>query len=135
VAWFTIAAVLGKPITIYGNGKQIRDVLHVDDLVAAYEAAISHQEAASGQAFNVGGGTERTLSLLELLRQLEEMIGRETSLKYSDWRPGDQPVFVCDVEKANQRLGWEPRISVREGVKRLYEWVVMNRSEFGWLQT
>jgi CDP-paratose 2-epimerase len=134
VAWFTIAAVLGKPITIYGDGKQIRDVLHVQDLARAYEAAIEHQEQASGQAFNIGGGPGNTLSLLELLAQLEQELKIKIPLRWADWRPGDQPVFVCNVQKAKERLGWAPAIGVREGVTSLISWVDQNRGLFGWLK-
>lgn len=134
VAWFTIAAVLGKPITIYGDGKQIRDVLYVGDLARAYEVAIEHQDAASGQAFNIGGGPANTMSLRELLAYLEAEIGREIPLAWDDWRPGDQPVFVCDVAKAEERIGWAPTTSVEEGVGRLIGWVNSNRRLFDWLR-
>jgi len=95
---------LGKDITIFGDGKQIRDVLHVDELVRAYLAAISKQEQVSGQAFNLGGGLENTLSLLELLTMLEQSLGRKIEPTWSDWRPGDQRVFVCDLHKAREQL-------------------------------
>lgn len=134
VAWFTIAAVLGKKITIYGDGKQIRDVLHVDDLVRAYEAAASHQDQASGQAFNIGGGPGNTMSLLELLAYLKEELKIDIPLQWDDWRPGDQPVFVCNLKKANDLLGWQPAISVREGVKSLSQWVSQNAGLFDWLK-
>lgn len=134
VAWFTIAAVLGKQITIYGDGKQIRDVLHVEDLVRAYEAAIANQEQASGQAFNIGGGPANTMSLLELLAYLEDEIKIKIPLKWDTWRPGDQPVFVCNLDKAKQTLGWQPQISVRDGVKNLSGWVAGNKELFAWLK-
>jgi CDP-paratose 2-epimerase len=130
VAWFTIASVLGKPITIYGDGKQIRDVLHVGDLVRAYEAAYAHRDRASGLAFNIGGGPANTLSLRELIVQLEEMLGKKIPLKWSNWRPGDQPVFVCNVSKAEKLLAWQPSISVRVGVSELIAWVRDNRQLF-----
>jgi CDP-paratose 2-epimerase len=130
VAWFTIAAVLGKPITIYGNGKQSRDVLHVQDLADAYEAAFDHREAASGHAFNIGGGSANTMSLLELIHYLEEELKVRVPLKFSDWRPGDQPVFVCNPAKAKELLDWEPTISVREGIGHLIRWVRGNRTLF-----
>lgn len=130
VAWFAIASVLGKQITIYGDGKQIRDVLHVGDLVRAYEAAFHHREKASGQAFNIGGGPGNTLSLRELIAQLEQMLGKKIPLKWSDWRPGDQPVFVCDVAKAEKLLGWRPATGVREGVDELIAWTRDNRQLF-----
>jgi CDP-paratose 2-epimerase len=134
VAWFTIAAVLGKQITIYGDGKQIRDVLHVEDLVRVYEAAIVNQERASGQAFNIGGGPVNTLSLLELLAYLEEQLKIKIPLKWDTWRPGDQPVFVCNLGKAKQMLDWRPQISVRDGVKSLSNWVADNKELFAWLK-
>jgi CDP-paratose 2-epimerase len=130
VAWFSIAAVLEKQITIYGDGKQIRDVLHVNDLVRAYEAAINNIDLATGQAFNVGGGEVNTLSLLELLSYLEQELSIKIPLEWSDWRPGDQPVFVCDLSKIKKRLGWEPKISVQDGVKDLIEWVRENKKLF-----
>ena len=131
VAWFTIAAVLGKKITIYGDGKQTRDVLHVRDLARAYEAAFDHREAVRGQAFNIGGGPTNIMSLLELIRHLEEDLGIRIPLQWSDWRPGDQPVFVCNVEKAKRLLNWQPAIPVHDGVGELIRWVRDNKSLFG----
>ena len=134
VAWFTIAAILGKPITIYGDGRQIRDVLYVGDLARAYEAAIKSQDVASGQAFNIGSGPSNTMSLRELLAYLEAELGREIPLAWGDWRPGDQPVFVCDVAKARQRLGWEPTTPVEAGVRQLIDWVNGNKPLFAWVR-
>jgi len=132
-AWFTIAVVLGKQITIYGNGMQIRDVLHVDDLARAYEAAIKNRDVASGQAFNIGGGIDNTLSLLELLALLEQELDITIPLQWDDWRPGDQPVFVCNVGKAHELLGWAPEIRVQDGVRDLISWVGKNKELFFWL--
>lgn len=134
VAWFTIAAMLGKTITIYGDGKQIRDVLHVDDLVRAYEAAIERQGQTNGQAFNIGGGPGNTMSLQELIAYLEAEYGRKISLIRSDWRPGDQLVFVCDTGKARRMLGWSPKIGVRDGVRQLARWVSGNGELFAWME-
>ena len=134
VAWFTIAAVLGKQITIYGDGKQIRDVLHVSDLARAYEAAYTHRDASAGQAFNIGGGPGNTMSLRELLAYLESELAIEIPLQWSDWRPGDQPVFVCNVDKAQSLLGWQPTISVQDGVRQLIHWVRDNAGLFAWLK-
>lgn len=130
VAWFTIAAVLGKPITIYGNGKQTRDVLFVGDLIRAYEAAIDYQESAIGRAFNIGGGPANILSLLELLAYLEAELAIDIPLKWDDWRPGDQPVFVCDISDAEKVLNWRPKTSVEHGVKTLIHWVRENSELF-----
>ena len=133
VAWFTIAALLNKEITVYGDGKQIRDVLHVDDLVAAYQAAINNKDNISGQAINVGGGPSNTLSLLELLDYLENNLQKKITPHWDDWRPGDQPVFVCDLSKAHQLLEWQPTITVDQGVNRLIDWVKQNPSLFSHL--
>lgn len=135
VAWFTIAAVLGKTITIYGDGKQIRDVLHVADLARAYEAAFLARERVRGQALNIGGGPANTMSLIELLDYIKDALGIDVPRKYSDWRPGDQPVFVCNLAKARELMGWAPTIGVREGVKDLAQWVSENKSLFAWLQS
>ncbi|HEX4410955.1 MAG TPA: SDR family NAD(P)-dependent oxidoreductase [Xanthobacteraceae bacterium] len=134
VAWFTIASVLGKQITIFGNGKQIRDVLHVGDLVRAYEAAYMHRDRASGQTFNIGGGPANTLSLQELIALLEQELDKVIPLKWSDWRPGDQPVFVCNVAKAERLFGWRPEIGVREGVNELIAWTRNNSALFAILE-
>jgi CDP-paratose 2-epimerase len=130
VAWFTIASVVGKPITIYGDGKQIRDVLHVEDLARAYEAAWECREKVAGQAFNIGGGPGNTMSLLELVSYLEEDLGTAISLSWGDWRPGDQPVFVCNLDKARRLLNWAPTIGARQGVRQLVGWVRDNRELF-----
>jgi len=130
VAWFTIATMLEKNISIYGDGKQVRDVLFIEDLIDAYEAAINNIEKAKGQAFNIGGGAKNTMSLLELIAFLERFFGKNIPFKFGDWRPGDQPVFVCDIAKAKQVLGWEPKTSPEEGVRKLYEWVKDNKKLF-----
>ena len=133
VAWFTIAHLLGKPITIYGNGKQVRDILHIDDLTQCYENCIEHADDISGEAFNIGGGPGNTLSLLELLDILKNRLGVEPRLTWDSWRPGDQPVFICALDKARSRLGWQPVIGVNEGLEKLIDWVSANRSLFDWL--
>jgi CDP-paratose 2-epimerase len=133
VAWLTIAAVLGKKITIYGDGKQTRDVLHVQDLARAYEAAFDRREAVTGQAFNIGGGPNNAMSLLELIGYLEQELDIRVPLRWSDWRPGDQPVFICNLAKAKRLLAWEPKIPVREGVGQLIRWVRDNKKLFDYL--
>lgn len=132
LAWFLIAAACGRPVTIYGDGKQVRDILWVDDLVDLYLAAVERIDAAAGQVFNVGGGAERTISVWsELGPVLESLSGRKVPVSFAGWRPGDQKVFVSDCRKAERLLGWSPRVGVEEGVRRLHEWVARNRALFG----
>ncbi|MCL5266460.1 MAG: GDP-mannose 4,6-dehydratase [Chloroflexi bacterium] len=131
VAWFVIAAVQGKPITIYGDGKQVRDVLFVDDLLDAFDAAVSRIDVARGQIYNIGGGPGNTMSVWqEFGPLLSELLGREIEVSCGDWRPGDQLIYVSDIRKAYHDLGWQPKIGVREGITRLHEWVVANRELF-----
>ncbi|MFQ6085407.1 MAG: NAD-dependent epimerase/dehydratase family protein [Candidatus Bathyarchaeia archaeon] len=120
VAWFTIATLTGMPITIYGDGKQVRDVLYVEDLVRAFDLFLSL--GLKHEVFNMGGGPENVLSLLELLSLLEELTGRKPKVSFDDWRPADQKVYVSDISKAKRKLGWGPKVAPREGVKRLVEW-------------
>jgi CDP-paratose 2-epimerase len=131
VAWFVIAALKQRPITIYGNGKQVRDILFVEDLLDAYDAAVQNIDRAAGQIYNVGGGPNNTMSIWAEFRPiLEELLGRPIPVQYSDWRPGDQPVYVSDIRKAQKELGWSPRTGVREGILRLYNWVRDNLDLF-----
>jgi CDP-paratose 2-epimerase len=131
VAHFCIAARLDRPLFIYGDGKQVRDVLWIDDLIAAYEAVAAHADTASGQIYNVGGGPENTMSVwAEFGPMLEELAGRPINVTYADWRPGDQPVYVSDIRKAERELGWRPRVSVGEGIERLWSWIDGNLELF-----
>jgi CDP-paratose 2-epimerase len=127
VAWFTIAALTGKPITIYGDGKQVRDLLWVDDLIAAYRAFLGSNHAHG--VYNMGGGPQKTLSLLELLELLKPR-AKDLSVTYADWRPSDQKVYVSNIDKAARDLGWKPQITPQEGVERLALWVDSNRALF-----
>ncbi len=131
VAWFIIAAVTGQPITIYGNGKQVRDVLFIDDLLGAYDAAIARIDVSAGQVYNVGGGPAHTMSVwAEFAPILERLTGHSIPVSGGDWRPGDQPIYISDIRKAGHELGWQPRVGVEQGIRRLYEWVVANRELF-----
>jgi CDP-paratose 2-epimerase len=134
VAWFSIASLLGRPITLYGDGWQTRDVLNVKDLARAYEAAWENQAEISGQAFNIGGGPTNTLCLRDLLSFLEEELKVSINPLSGASRPGDQPVFVCDIRKAQAHLGWSPQIGVSDGVRDLIRWVRDNRELFSWLK-
>jgi nucleoside-diphosphate-sugar epimerase len=130
-AHFVIAATLGRPINIYGDGKQVRDMLYVDDLVAAYMAALERIDTVGGQIFNVGGGAQNTLSIWAEFRPLlERLTGKAIDARYGDWRPGDQPVYISDIRKAAAELGWRPQVSIEEGIARLVRWVQENEGLF-----
>jgi CDP-paratose 2-epimerase len=131
VAHFLIGAVLGRPITIYGDGKQVRDLLYVDDLVHAFELAWEHLDATAGGVYNIGGGPANTLAVwAEFGPLLEELLGHPVPVHCGPWRPGDQKVYVTDVCRAAAEFGWHPTIDAREGVTRLLHWVQANRDLF-----
>jgi CDP-paratose 2-epimerase len=131
LAWFVIAAVRGRPITIYGDGKQVRDVLFVDDLIEAMLRAVDRPEVTQGQAYNMGGGPENSLSVwAEFGPLLEEMTGRPIDVDFEGWRPGDQRVYISDITKAGRDLGWTPGVSATQGLRRLFDWVSSNPSLF-----
>ncbi len=118
-------------MTIYGTGKQVRDILFIDDLIDCYLAAMARIDEVAGMTFNVGGGPANTLSLLELLKALRENSGRSVLHSFEDWRPGDQPVYVSDIGKAAQLLDWQPKIGVAAGLELLHTWVAANLDVFG----
>jgi len=131
LAWMIIAAVTGHQITIYGDGKQVRDVLHVEDLLNAYDAAIENIDDAKGQIYNMGGGTRNVMAVwAEFGPILERLLGKKIDVARDDWRPGDQKVFYADFRKAKRELGWEPKIDLEEGIESLFKWVKENRGLF-----
>ncbi len=131
LAWFVIAAVLGKPITIYGNGKQVRDMLYVEDLLGAYDAAVANIDRVAGKVYNMGGGPDRTISVwTEFGPLLEKLLGRKIPVAYDDWRPGDQKVCIYDNSCAERQLGWKQKVGLEEGIEQLYRWVVDNQELF-----
>jgi CDP-paratose 2-epimerase len=131
VAWMIIAAITGRPITIYGDGKQIRDILFVDDLLDVYDAVHKQIGISSGQVYNIGGGPGNTMSIwTEFGPLLEKLLGKPIPVARGNWRPGDQKVFVANISKAESELGWKPKVGVEEGVGRLFAWVQKNRDLF-----
>jgi len=127
VAHFAIRAIEDKPVSIYGDGKQVRDILFVEDLVDAFLLAEKNIKDISGQAFNIGGGPGNTVSLLELLQTIGQYQGRTIPLSFSDWRPGDQHYYVSDIRKFRKATGWTPKHNVQEGVAKLYQWLCETR--------
>ncbi len=137
VAHFLRQVQAGNPITLYGDGSQVRDILFVQDLVDAFLAAVAALSAGSaadrrrvaGRAFNIGGGPERAVSLLNLLGLVEELSGRANHLLFADWRQGDQRWYVSNTARFQAATGWQPRVSVREGITRLLAWLDLQRSD------
>lgn len=131
LAWFAAAALKNREITIYGDGRQVRDILFVDDLLDAYAAVVDRIDALAGEVFNVGGGPANSISVwTEFSHLLAEHLGREVSVRHAAARSGDQKVYVSDISKAQRMLGWSPRIGVREGFACLFLWVKENLQLF-----
>jgi CDP-paratose 2-epimerase len=130
VAWFMIANQLGRSITIYGDGKQVRDILFIEDLLDAYDAAFAVADKVAGRAFNIGGGPDNVLSLRELLDHIEKRSLTKIDTAKVDWRPGDQKVFVSDISRARTELGWIPKIKCSQGLDLLYDWISQNSDLF-----
>lgn len=129
VGWFVKQALdikrgnMAEPFTISGSGKQVRDILFADDLISCYFSAINNISITAGQAFNIGGGMENSLSLLELFIMLEGELDIKMIYKNLPWRQSDQKVFVADITKATELFKWEPQITKKQGVRKMIEWV------------
>jgi CDP-paratose 2-epimerase len=127
VAHFLIRALEGRPVTIYGDGRQVRDILHVDDAVDAYVRALDRIDQVKGRVFNLGGGPANAVSLLELIGEIRAILGRGVELKFEDWRQGDQRWYVSDTHAAQMALGLPTARGWREGVAALAEWLATER--------
>jgi CDP-paratose 2-epimerase len=128
VAWFIIATLFNRAITIYGDGKQVRDMLYVDDLVDAFSRFIK-SDLKRG-LFNIGGGPENTISLLEFLEELQALTAKKPRVKFANWRPSDQKVYITDTSKVEHALKWKAGTAVQEGIKRLLDWIRENEGYF-----
>lgn len=130
LAWFLIALQQGFPITIYGDGKQVRDLLYVDDLLNAYDLAFERIASISGQVFNIGGGLNNSISIWRDFSSILERRMKMPEPVWKDWRPGDQKVYISNIQKAKKELGWQPLISAQDGIERLFHWVKENQDIF-----
>jgi CDP-paratose 2-epimerase len=131
IAWFLIALWNNKPITIYGNGKQVRDILYIDDLLDVYDLAIEKADSIKGEVFNIGGGLENSLSVWgEFKPILENIFKRNIIPQFETWRPGDQKVYISDIRKAKKLLRWKPEIKVIDGITMLHTWIKENKKLF-----
>lgn len=127
VAWFVIAAQLGKTISVYGDGKQVRDLLFIEDLLNAYDFAVSQIDHIGGEVFNIGGGMKNTISIWKEFKPiLEEIQQKEILFSCFDWRPGDQKIYISDTQKFQKATGWQAKININEGVQVLNNWVKEN---------
>jgi CDP-paratose 2-epimerase len=127
IAYFLLRALQHKPITLYGDGCQVRDVLYVNDLVNALLIAQANMDRLSGSAFNMGGGPANSISLLELIDLVEDIHGSRPLLQFAPWRTGDQRYYVTNYCNFQKATGWRPQVSVQDGVRSLYEWLAENR--------
>jgi CDP-paratose 2-epimerase len=123
VAHFILRALRGEPITLYGDGRQVRDVLFVDDLVDAFLLAREHGPKLAGRAFNMGGGPANTISLLDLLDRIEELHGERPQTDFDQWRTGDQRWYVSDTRAFQAATGWRANVAADDGIERLYRWL------------
>jgi CDP-paratose 2-epimerase len=124
VAHFLKQALAGEPITIYGDGRQVRDILHVRDAVAAYRAVLARMDAVSGRAFNLGGGPKNAVSLRQVLSEIGCLLGREPELTWDEWRASDQLWFVADTRALTAATGWRASIDWRQGLQDLHDWLI-----------
>ena len=131
VAWFIIAAFSGKKITVYGDGKQVRDVLFIDDLVGLFDITLANINKSAGKIYNVGGGFTNILSVWTKFGPiLEDLFGHKIRVSFSRWRPGDQKVYISDIRQVKKELGWQPKVGVKEGISKLFKWVGSNQNLF-----
>lgn len=128
VAHFVISNLLRRPVTIFGNGKQVRDLLYVEDLIDAYDKFF--KSSIKHDVYNIGGGRNNTASLLEFMEMIEGQTGIPMDYKFDDWRPSDQKVYISDISKVSRGLGWQPKISPGYGIRLLIDWVKNNMEAF-----
>ena len=129
VAHFMRKLLRGKTITIYGDGKQVRDLLYVRDLVDCYVRAIAKISKTSGRVYNIGGGRRYSVSLIELLPLLERECKAVAKIRFSQWRPGDQRVYITDYSMAGQDFGWKPTTPIGRGLNNLHQWMTTSHAQ------
>jgi CDP-paratose 2-epimerase len=127
VAHFLYSAMTKTPVTVYGSGLQVRDVLYVEDLLRAFEAVQQNQETTGGEIFNVGGGEDNSVSIVELIKQIEELTGERIEFERDRLRAGDQLVYITDFSKLNRLTGWKPEVNVRSTLENMLGWFKKNR--------
>jgi CDP-paratose 2-epimerase len=126
VSYLTARAMLGMPITIYGNGKQVRDILFMDDLCYAFYGAIEHIGETTGQIYNIGGGPENTISVIDFIHLLSKKLQKTIKYSFSDWRSGDQKIYVSDTRQATEDFGWHHAVNMEVGIDKMINWTKQN---------
>lgn len=134
VTHFMIQALRGDPITIYGDGNQVRDILFVEDLVDAFQLAMQNMPSLSGQIFNIGGGPKNAVSLLQVIEKIQDLHNEKIDVRFEDWRPGDQKYYVTDYTKFEKATGWNPKFDVDTGLELLFNWLKKNLENLPVLQ-
>jgi CDP-paratose 2-epimerase len=122
--------LLGRPLQVYGNGKQVRDLLYVDDLCELYTKVAENPDPLVGRIYNIGGGASNVMSILELSRTLEEILERKVEFSFRPWRPGDQRIYVSDISAIYRDCGWRPTTPPKAGIQELVGWVAENAALF-----
>lgn len=125
ICYLAMLAIFGKPIMIYGNGKQVRDILFIEDLCKAFEKVIENSEKTIGQIYNIGGGSKNTVSVIEWINYLESKFDIKIPVSFSNWRAGDQKIYISNTEKAECHFGWRPQTRL-EGINKMIEWIREN---------
>ena len=128
LAWFCNALVFDKTVTIYGDGKQVRDVSYIDDLLRVFDFVSKNIKKTRGKAYNIGGGSKFSLSVWGLFDILEKLSGKKLNYSFADWRAGDQKIYISDLTRAKKDFRWSPRVTPKEGIRKLYNWVSQNKS-------
>ncbi len=128
IAHFLLSALRGEPLTIYGDGLQVRDALYVTDAADAWIGVLDNIERVRGRIFNLGGGPSNSISLVELLTLIEQISGKKPLLSFAEWRPGDQPWYVSDISTLRAAIGWQPSTPLPDGLRHLQQWL---ESRFG----
>lgn len=130
IAHFLISSLLWRPLTVYGDGMQVRDILYVDDLARLFEMTLERLDVAAGSVYNVGGGERNNISLLDLLEFIEEFLGRKVTVRFDAWRPGDQLIYISNLSKVKGDLGWAPQVDKADGLRRMFQWLEDHRTLF-----
>ena len=130
LSWFAIAALLEKKITIYGNGKQVRDVLYIDDLINAYQLAYKNINKAAGNVFNIGGGYENRISILDAIKKISILTNNELKINFAQTRNGDQKIYISNNDKAKKYFDWAPKVNIENGLSKMLSWIRLNKKTF-----